>query len=119
MNQDDSDRAQDDLTKRLIGFLTGARALSHDEEADDAFLEAVGKFAQDLMPNFTITGQMTSEELSSRISQEMLTHMVRLLSSFAFVFGELADVNDSPLEMPTAELLQKLAMRSPDGDGTD
>jgi hypothetical protein len=111
MTQDDSDRAQDDLTQRLIGFLSGARVLSHagDEEAEDAFLAAVGNFAMELTPNFTVTGQMTNDELSSRISQEVLAHTTRLLSAVAFVFGELAEVNDSALEMSSAEVLQTLA----------
>lgn len=118
MTEEESDQTQDQLTQRLIGFLTGARELGDSEEAEDAFIETVGAFAKDLMPDFTVAGRMTQEELAERISEGMTAHMIRLLSAVAFLFGELADVNDSSLEMSTAEVLQTISanIRSQNGE---
>lgn len=119
MTQEDSDPKQDELTQRLIGFLAGARVLGEDEEAEAALVEAVGNFATELMPNFTVEGRMTVDELISRVNREMTAHMTRLLVAVAFVFGELADVNDSAAEMASAEVLQALSANIADRSTTD
>ncbi|MFF4248631.1 hypothetical protein ACFYY2_29760 [Streptomyces sp. NPDC001822] len=109
MTEEEEDRARDELTQQLIGFLTGAGVLADTDEDDEQFREAVGQLAIALMPNFEIQGRMTEEELSDRISFAMAQQMVQLLSVFAFLFGELAKVNDSDVTMSSAEVLQTIS----------
>lgn len=110
MTEDEADRARDQITQQLIGFLAGTGALSEQDDEEEEFLAAVGELAISLMPAFTITGQMTQEELSNRISANMASHMVRLLSAFAYLFSELAEVNDNGATMTSAELLQTISL---------
>ncbi|WP_455361998.1 hypothetical protein [Streptomyces sp. SYSU K21746] len=112
MAENEDDRIQNDMTMKLVGFLTAGEFYGSGGEMSPQEAEASGNLALALIPDITTQGRMTPEEAGRRISQEMTAHMLRLLATFAFVFGELAEVHDAGSEMTTAELLRTLAMNA-------
>lgn len=109
---DERDVLTDPITRDLIGVLTGCIEMRKSDGAieDEAFLGALGTLVKQVMPSFTISGTMTSEELNRRLNDELSGHLMRMVSCFGYLFVELAETNDSLVETSTADLLREISL---------
>lgn len=109
---DEIDPLADPITRDLIGVLAGCIEMrkSDDPIEDETFLQAFGELVTQVMPSFTISGQMTSDELSRRLNDELSSHLMRLVACFGYLFAELAEANDSAQETATADLLSEISL---------
>ncbi|MEV1097516.1 hypothetical protein AB0I87_18840 [Streptomyces sp. NPDC049952] len=109
---DERDVLTDPITRDLIGVLTGCIEMRKSDGPieDEAFLGALGTLVKQVMPSFTISGTMTSEELNRRLNDELSGHLMRMVSCFGYLFVELAETNDSLVETSTADLLREISL---------
>ncbi|MFE4658135.1 hypothetical protein ACFRFJ_15800 [Streptomyces hydrogenans] len=104
-------------TQNLIGLLTSALNHSLEEGADRTYLEAYGQFGLNLMPVIQIPRPMPWPEALNYINRDVSQHTLKLVTAFAFIFSELAEVHDSGSKMTTAEVLRRLALNADGPEG--
>jgi hypothetical protein len=110
---DEIDPLTDPIARNLIGVLTGCIEMRKSDGPieDDAFLRTLGELVTQVMPSFTISGsQMTSEQISKRLNDELSAHLMRLVGCFGYLFVELAEANDSAQRTTTADLLSEISL---------
>lgn len=107
---------QNEMVLRAIGILTESHnmfaALNEDVDADYETNGVIGHLFNDAFPTITIPGDATPAEAGEAVAKAAVTTSVQLVSAFAFLFSELAEVHDAGRsDIKTADLLRELALR--------
>lgn len=107
---------QNEIVLRAIGILTESKdmfdILNQDVDAEYETNGAIGTLFNDVFPDVVLPAEATAQQAGEAVAQAALTSALKLVGAFAFLFSELADVNDAGHGgIKTADLLRELALR--------